>query len=324
MVERETGKPLKCLRSDNNSKYTSHQFREYCVKHGIHHEKTVLGIPQHNGVAERMNRTIMEKVRCMLMTAKLSKQFWGEAIRTACYLINRSLSTLLGLDIPKKVWTSNDVSYSRLKKKFIRSRDLVFYKDQTIGDSDKETQPDGAVREVDPLASDEKGHGDILEAAANEVPAEPDNVDQGEPDQDMPDHEIADQGEPSQEKHNQGELYQGEPPAPQENEDQVRRSSRSRRPSTKYYSSEYIILTNYGEPETYEEARTYNDSDRWMKAMESEMDSLLNNDTYELVELPKGRKALKKQIGVQIEKRRQHDKVHGSFGCQRFWSKERG
>ena len=53
------------------------------------------------------------------------------------------------------------------------------------------------------------------------------------------------------------------------------------------------------------------------------MDSLLKNDTYELVELPKGRKNIKKQVVVQIEKRRQHDKVQGSFGCQRFWSKEK-
>ncbi|KAB2630464.1 hypothetical protein D8674_007983 [Pyrus ussuriensis x Pyrus communis] len=57
------------------------------------------------------------------------------------------------------------------------------------------------------------------------------------------------------------------------NEDKVRRSSRSRRPFTKYSSSEYIMLTNYGEPETYEEARAHNDSDIWMKAMELEMDS---------------------------------------------------
>ncbi|KAM1149991.1 hypothetical protein ACFX2B_030215 [Malus domestica] len=41
MVERETGKPLKCLRSNNSSEYTFHQFRKYCVKHGIRHEKTV-------------------------------------------------------------------------------------------------------------------------------------------------------------------------------------------------------------------------------------------------------------------------------------------
>ena len=115
MVERETGRSLKCLRSDNGGEYTSQQFRDYCAKHGIRHEKTVPGTPQHNGVAERMNRTIMEKVRCMLRTAKLSKQFWGEAVMTACHLINRSPSVPLGLDVAERVWTGKAVSYSHLK-----------------------------------------------------------------------------------------------------------------------------------------------------------------------------------------------------------------
>ncbi|CAA0811871.1 Unknown protein [Striga hermonthica] len=63
MVERQAGKPLKCLRSDNEGEYTSHEFENYCAEHGIRHEKTVPGTPQHNGVAERINRTTMEK-RC--------------------------------------------------------------------------------------------------------------------------------------------------------------------------------------------------------------------------------------------------------------------
>ncbi|CAA0832257.1 Uncharacterized mitochondrial protein AtMg00710, partial [Striga hermonthica] len=92
MVERQAGKPLKCLRSDNGREYTSHEFKNYCAEHGIRHEKTVPGTPQHNDVAERINRTIMEKVRCMLRMAKLPKPFWGEAVLTACYLINRSPS----------------------------------------------------------------------------------------------------------------------------------------------------------------------------------------------------------------------------------------
>ena len=47
-------------------------------------------VPQQNGVAERMNRTIVEKIRCMLRMTNLPKSFWGEAVVTACYLINRS------------------------------------------------------------------------------------------------------------------------------------------------------------------------------------------------------------------------------------------
>ena len=45
MVERETGNPLKQLQIDNGREYISREFKEYCSKHGIRHEKTVLGTP---------------------------------------------------------------------------------------------------------------------------------------------------------------------------------------------------------------------------------------------------------------------------------------
>jgi transposase InsO family protein len=80
MVERETDKKLKCLRSDNDGEYTSKEFKAYCAKYEIRHEKTVPRTPRHNGIAERMNRTIVEKVGCMLKMAKLPKQFAQHAI----------------------------------------------------------------------------------------------------------------------------------------------------------------------------------------------------------------------------------------------------
>ena len=58
---------------------------------------------------------MVEKIRCMLRMANLPKSFWGEAIVTACYLINRSPSFPLNFDIPKRVWTEKDVFYSHLK-----------------------------------------------------------------------------------------------------------------------------------------------------------------------------------------------------------------
>ncbi|CAL5376159.1 unnamed protein product [Camellia sinensis] len=103
IVERETGKKLKCLRTDNGGEYTSNAFAAYCASRGIRHETTVHGTSQHNGVAERMNRTIMERVRCMLRMAKLPKSFWVEVARTACYLINRSPSVPLNFAIPEEV-----------------------------------------------------------------------------------------------------------------------------------------------------------------------------------------------------------------------------
>ena len=100
MVERETGNPLKRLRTDNGREYISREFKEYCSKHRIKHEKKIPGTPQHNGVVGRMNQTIVEKFRCMLKLAKLPKSFWSEDVNTAVYLINISPSFPLEFDIP--------------------------------------------------------------------------------------------------------------------------------------------------------------------------------------------------------------------------------
>ena len=62
-----------------------------------------------------MNRTIVEKVQCLLKMATLPKSFWGEVVNTIVYLINRSSLVPLDFDIFERVWTRKDVSYSHLK-----------------------------------------------------------------------------------------------------------------------------------------------------------------------------------------------------------------
>ena len=68
---------------------------------------------------------------------------------------------------------------------------------------------------------------------------------------------------------------------------QVRRSERVRAPSRRYPTSNYILLTSEGEPESFQEAQSHIDKANWQKAMEEEMNSLQKNQTYELVKLPK-------------------------------------
>jgi hypothetical protein len=82
LVENETRKRLKCLRSDNGGKYFSKEFDDYCSYHGIHREKIVLVTPQENGMSESMNRTIMERARSMRLHVDLSLWFWEDAINT--------------------------------------------------------------------------------------------------------------------------------------------------------------------------------------------------------------------------------------------------
>ena len=90
-------------------------FRNYCRSNGIRHERSVPKTPQHNGIAERMNRIIVERIRTMLSHAKLPKSFWGEALMTAVDLINLSPSAPLNGDVPNKFWSGKDVSYNHLK-----------------------------------------------------------------------------------------------------------------------------------------------------------------------------------------------------------------
>ncbi|CAL1381478.1 unnamed protein product [Linum trigynum] len=113
-VERETGLKLKCVRVDNGGEYRG-PFESYCRLHGIKLQKSVPKAPQKNGVAERMNRTICERIKCMLSHAKLPKSFWGEAMRTTVDLINISPLVPLEGDVPQRVWTGKEVSYEHLR-----------------------------------------------------------------------------------------------------------------------------------------------------------------------------------------------------------------
>ncbi|KAL0337465.1 UNVERIFIED_CONTAM: Retrovirus-related Pol polyprotein from transposon TNT 1-94 [Sesamum calycinum] len=115
LVENQTGKKLKVLRTDNGLEFCNQSFSNLCDECGIKRHKTNPYTPQQNGVAERMNRTLLEKVRCMLISSGLPKSFWGEALVTAAYLINRSPSVPLNGKIPESVWTGHAVDISSLR-----------------------------------------------------------------------------------------------------------------------------------------------------------------------------------------------------------------
>lgn len=89
-VEKQTGRSIKRFRTDNGTEYVGNKFQQFLKASGIRHETSVAYNPQQNGLAERMNRTIEERARCLLFDSGLDKRFWAEATSTAVYLINRS------------------------------------------------------------------------------------------------------------------------------------------------------------------------------------------------------------------------------------------
>ena len=115
LVELQSGKKLKCLRIDNGGEYVSREFKDFCASKGIRRELTTPYTPAQNGVAERMNWTIQEKVTSMLSNAGLSQTFWAEAVNTTVHLINQSPSKALDSAILEEVWSGKKPSYKHLR-----------------------------------------------------------------------------------------------------------------------------------------------------------------------------------------------------------------
>jgi hypothetical protein len=83
-------------------------------KEGVRVELTVPYTPSQNGVAERLNRTLIAKARAILVTAEMPLQLWGEAVHVAYYL--KDLTPVdIGLKSPEELWTgrSPDLGYLR-------------------------------------------------------------------------------------------------------------------------------------------------------------------------------------------------------------------
>jgi transposase InsO family protein len=88
-VENQIERKIKRLRSDRGGEYFSSEFFEFYIEYGIVHERAPPYSPQSNGIAERKNRTLTELINAMVETARLSKEWWGETILTACHVLNR-------------------------------------------------------------------------------------------------------------------------------------------------------------------------------------------------------------------------------------------
>ena len=118
LVENQSGNNLKALRTDNGLEYCNKTFDEFCKGKGILRHKMCQYTPQQNGVAERLNRTILEKVRSLLSETGLglSESFWAEASSIVVYMINRTPSIPLELKVPEEVWSGRVPEYSHMRR----------------------------------------------------------------------------------------------------------------------------------------------------------------------------------------------------------------
>jgi transposase InsO family protein len=102
-VENRLSTKIKALKTDQGREYLSEQFKKFCDEKGIARQLTIPYTPQQNGVAERRNRTLFDMVRSMMAQANLPISFWGDALLTAAYILNRVPSKSVS-STPYELW----------------------------------------------------------------------------------------------------------------------------------------------------------------------------------------------------------------------------
>eukprot|EP00731_Ephydatia_muelleri_P005270 Em0002g1446a len=296
----ECGLSIGIFRSDNGGEYISKEFEKFLLDKGIHHELSAPYSPAQNGVAERINRNLMESARTMMAQAGLSDKYWAEAVVTGTYLRNRvPTRSFKEKTTPFEKWYEKkpDLSHLRvfgcmayayirdanrkdkLSKKAEKLR-FIGYSLQTkayrlINDDTGKiiVRRDVIFNESDFQYDSTTGTGITFkrdEVVIQEIPKEVEWPEQ-----------VQEEVELEQEQQEQ------------EDAEQSRYPRRMRIAPTRYGIDEYVgtvLMTQLEEPQSITEALESDLSEQWREAADSEYQSLMQNETWERVELPKGRK----------------------------------
>lgn len=295
LVEKSSGRKLNTLRTDNGGEYVSSKFEDYLKSEGIRHEFTVPKTPEQNGVAERMNRTLMETVRSMLADAKLPQSFWAECLSTAVYLRNRSPTKALEDTTPFEAWKKMKpvVDHLRVfgcdayahvpkderKKLDSKSRKCIFlgYGETTKGyrlfdvnrskvfhSRDVQFNEERSEVGQDMFKEGEEKRYVELEYTTDHHEDEVTSESHGSEDHDIDAREATSQ-------------------------QVVRRSERIKRAPDYFGERVNVINDRPSEPATLKEVYASPDKEKWFEAMEKEIKSLSENEVWDLVDLPEGR-----------------------------------
>ncbi|UYV66039.1 hypothetical protein LAZ67_3006262 [Cordylochernes scorpioides] len=114
-VENELNLKIKDVRTDNGTEFTNHRFKNFLIKNGIHYQLSTTYSPQSNGVAERVNRTLIETARTLLFDSGLPMAFWAEAVATASYVKNCTPHRSIKLDTPMEKWKGRKPSFQHFR-----------------------------------------------------------------------------------------------------------------------------------------------------------------------------------------------------------------
>eukprot|EP00253_Pinus_taeda_P027912 PITA_27912 len=298
LMENSTRRTIKCLRTDNGGEFTSKEFDSYCKDARIERHKTTFYTPQQNGVAERMNRTLLERAR----NCKILQEVWKghpcdySKLRVfgcdAYALVPKHQRTKLYPKSKRYIFVGYGVGtkgyrlWDPTTRKIIINRDVKFNESSLVQlDVDSRLKRDDVSDfqhiQFDSISND--SHDDHSSDTSHEQVSESE-YEQGS----GLDHEQV------SETDRQEVPTDGSQPIEEAPETSLRRLTRIKRPLRRYddYVTSIAFTTNDNEPLCYQEAIEGSKSDKWKIAMKDEMMALSKNDTWDLVELPKGRKTV--------------------------------
>ena len=115
LIKNQTNNNIKELFTDNGKEYINKTFKIYIDAYSIIHRKTPIYTKEPNGLIERINLTLLNKVRAMLLYSGLPNYLWGEAILAACYIYNRTPHSAIDLKTPYEAYNGIKPNISNIK-----------------------------------------------------------------------------------------------------------------------------------------------------------------------------------------------------------------
>jgi transposase InsO family protein len=321
-VENQHEKSLKALRTDLGREYLSDQFKDLCEEKGIRRQLTISITPQQNGVAERRNRTLLDMVRSMMAQANLLISFWGDALLTAAYILNRVPSQSVS-STPYELWKGQKPNLEHLRP--WGSAGFVHSTAHKYGKLGPRARKHIFIRYSDSskgyVMYGEHSNGGMIEIESRDIDfIETDFPSIGDANRDFDLYELEeDEGTlPSSSEggglvpcpvitKDSGSDLQPSGSIILDQDSQARRvSSRGHIPRRHFEIEGNVLLCDakdVDEPASFSEAFHSPDRDEWMTAMQEEMSSMDKNNVWELVDLPPGRKTIGNKWVLKVKRK---------------------
>ena len=109
-----TGAKVLRLHTDGGKELVNNELKQFLDNNGTVHTVTTAHTPQHNALVERANRTLVESMKSMMYHADAHQKLWGEAVQTAAYVLNRSLTAAHPTHTPYEVNTGRKPNIANL------------------------------------------------------------------------------------------------------------------------------------------------------------------------------------------------------------------